>query len=179
MARRAMQTGAAPHIIIRTNGDVVIQGWADQRVVAEPGPQQEAQVKRRAGAIEVQLSGDGMVQVPFSSRIELYCGSSAGVEQVAGPVAAFASHDLRLRQVQVLSQASAGWSLEIDCQGVERADMRFTAGRDIRCRIAGLQGVRYIIDDQAGRREHTLGDGRVLVRLKAGGEVSLPATENR
>lgn len=176
MTRRSMLTGAAPRLIVRTNGDIIIKGWDDERVVAETEPQQVAQLKRRAGGIEIQLSRDGLVLVPYNSQVELYCGGSAVIEQIAGPVSAVTSHDLRLRQVQALAQASAGWSLEIDCQGVTGNDMHFTAGRDLRCRITGLEGIRYIVDDLAGRWDQTLGSGQVRVRLKAGGEVTLPAT---
>lgn len=173
MTQRSILAGKAPQLVIRAGGDVLVQGWEGDRILAETQDRGGLQIKPRGGGFEIQMGGGGQVRAPFGSSITVYAGKNAEIQEVHGKVSAYAGQDLRLRKVNVLAQASAGKSLEIDCRTVAGEDVRFSAGRDLRCRIRELDDARYLVDDLGGKWEITFGEDRVQVQLKAGGDVIL------
>lgn len=173
MTERSIFAGETPNIVIRTGGDAVIKGWDSDRVVAESSSIWSLQVKRKDGKIEVQLGGSGQVLVPVGSSIGVYAGKSAEIQSVQGTISVFAGLDARIQEGNLLAQASAGRSMDIDCQTVASRELRIDAGRDLRCWFRSLQDVHYLIDDLGGRWETVLGDGGTLIYLKAGGDVTL------
>jgi hypothetical protein len=125
-------------------------------------------------AIEVQIGGSGKVYVPLGSRVKVYAGKNAGVQNIRGEVSASVGRDLRLKDVGVLVHAAAGRSMELECARLaEDDDFKFVAGRDLRFYIHDLTDAKLMIDDLGGYWETTFGDGRVKIRLKAGGDVTL------
>jgi hypothetical protein len=178
MTQRSRYTGNSPRLIIRSGGDVWIKGWDSERVQAEIKGPGGLQIKQRSGRVEIQVGGSGQVLAPYGSQVTVYCGKSAEIQEINGAVAAYAGHDLRIRQIHLLAHASAGKTLELDCDTVAGTDIQITAGQDLRCRIRQLRNARFRIDGLNGKWESVLGDGSVQVRLKAGGDVTL-VTEHK
>ncbi|NLG96141.1 MAG: hypothetical protein GX491_02155 [Chloroflexi bacterium] len=173
MTERSIYAGETPNIVIRTGGDAVVKAWDSDRVLAESSSIWGLQVRRKEGKIEVQLGGSGQVFVPAGSNIGVYAGKSAEIQSVQGTISAFAGLDVRIHEGNLLAQAGAGRSMDIDCQTVVGKELRLNAGRDLRCWFRSLRDVRYLIDDLGGRWETVLGDGGTLIYLKAGGDVTL------
>jgi hypothetical protein len=63
--------------------------------------------------------------------------------------------------------------MDIDCRQIEGQELKLNAGWHLRCRIRELKNARCLIDDLSGKRQATFGDGSAMIRLKAGGEVTL------
>ena len=125
-------------------------------------------------AIEVQIGGNGRVHVPLHSTLKVYAGRSADVQNIQGEVAASVGRNLSLHQVQVLVHAASGWSMDLDCDRLVKGDdFKFAAGRYLRFYIHDLTDARLMIYDLGGYWETAFGDGRIKIRLKAGGEVTL------
>jgi len=127
----------------------------------------------RGDTIEVHLGDSGEVRVPVGSSLKVYAGKSADVRNIRGRVVATAGRDLRLQGVQVLTHASAGGSMDLDCDRLEGDNFKFEAGRDLRFFIRNLANAKLMINDLGGYWEAVLGDGRTQIRLKAGGDVTL------
>ncbi len=127
----------------------------------------------RSEAIEVQLSGSGKVSVPLGSTVKVYAGKSVEVQDIRGSVTLYAGFNAHVRNVHTLVHVSAGGSVDFECEQVEGDDVKFTAGRDLRCSIRGLTDARVMVDDLGGYWEGIIGEGRTKVRLKAGGDVTL------
>jgi hypothetical protein len=123
--------------------------------------------------IDVQLGGDGKVSVPRGSDVKVYAGRDIEVTGVRGQVTVYAGSDIKVRDVRTVVQASAGGALDFECDTVEGDDLKFTAGDDLRCFVRSLIDVTYLIDDLGGYWEATIGEGRVKIRLKCGGDVTL------
>jgi hypothetical protein len=123
-------------------------------------------------AIEVQI-GDGQVRVPLRSNLIVYAGYNAEVQHIQGRVTATAGRDLKLHDVQVLIHAAAGGDLDIDCTALEGSEFRFSAGGDLRFYIHDLNDAKVMIKDLGTYWEAVLGNGRLNIWLKAGGDATL------
>jgi hypothetical protein len=122
--------------------------------------------------VEVQL-GDGQVRVPFHSELIVYAGRDAEVRHIQGRVTATSGRDLKLQGVQVLHHAAAGGDLDIDCAALEGSELQFGAGRDLRFYVHDLTDAKVVIKDLGSYWEALLGEGRIKIKLSAGGDVTL------
>jgi hypothetical protein len=129
--------------------------------------------KRDVEAIEVQVGGSGRVRVPRGSSVKIYAGRKVDLREVGGRVSVYSGGDARLRAVGVVVHASSGGMLDVECQAVEGDDLKLEAGRDLRCYIRALDDARLLVSDLGGSWEGRIGAGRVTVRLKSGGDVTL------
>jgi hypothetical protein len=126
-----------------------------------------------AEAIEVQVVGSGRVRVPQGSSVKVYAGRKLDLSGVAGRVAVTSGSDARLRAAGILVRAVCGGALDVDCRAVEGDDLKLEAGRDLRCHIQTLDDARLLVSDLGGSWEGRIGAGRVTLRLKSGGDVTL------
>jgi hypothetical protein len=126
-----------------------------------------------AEAIEVQMGGSGRVRVPRGGSVKIYAGRSVDLRDVGGRVSVYSGGDAHLRGVGVVVHASSGGMLDVECQSVEGDDLKLEAGRDLRCYIRALDDARLLVSDLGGNWEGRIGAGRVTVRLKSGGDVTL------
>ncbi|MFN8594630.1 MAG: hypothetical protein U0559_00360 [Anaerolineae bacterium] len=131
-------------------------------------------LKKSAGepVLDVQIGNNGKVRVPRGSDVKVYAGRDIDITGVHGQVALYAGGNLVARDLHTLTQASAGGALDLESETVA-GDDEITAGSDLRWFIRRLIDVTYLIDDLGGYWEATLGDGRVKIRLKCGGDVTL------
>jgi hypothetical protein len=118
------------------------------------------------------MGASGEVWVPFSSNLKVYAGKDIDVQAVKGQVDAYAGLNLVLREVYGLGNASAGRSMDIDCQTMLGKDAIFNAGRDLRFHIADLTSFRLKVKDIGGYWEALIDGGEKLVYLKSGGDVT-------
>ncbi len=173
MTERSISSGSAPQVVIRAGGDVQVKGWENDQVLAESSGIWGLQIKRKKSVIEVQIGGNGQVLVPFGSSVKIYAGKNGGVENVQGTIHVIAGRDACITESNVLVQATAGRELEIDCRQAEGRELTLSSGWHLRCWIRELKNVSYLIDDLGGKWQKTFGDGGTLIRLKAGGDVTL------
>jgi hypothetical protein len=124
-------------------------------------------------AIEVQLNGSGRVRVPLGSTVKVYAGRKLDLSGVAGRVSIYTGGDARLRAVGSLVHASCGGALDVECRSLEGSELKLEAGRDLRCQVKTLDDARVLVSDLGGSWEGRIGAGRVTLRLKAGGDVTL------
>jgi hypothetical protein len=122
--------------------------------------------------IEVQMGGSGEVLVPFESNLKVYAGHDIDVQDVKGQVDAYSGLDLKMQNVYCLGNASAGRSMNIECQTMIGKDVTFGAGSDMSFHVAGLTSLRLRVKDIGGYWEARIGDGEKSVYLKSGGEVT-------
>jgi hypothetical protein len=127
--------------------------------------------------IEVQVGGSGEVQVPFGSNIKVYAGKDIDVQGVRGRVDAFAGFRLSLQDVTSLGNASAGWSMNLDCQRLLDEKAEFKAGGDIRLHVHDLDSAFIRVRDLGGFWEARIGGGLKSISLKCGGDVTLVTNE--
>lgn len=127
----------------------------------------------RGEVTDVQIGGSGKVYVPLGSQVKVYASRSVDVHGIQGSVTVYAGRDVRIRNVHTLVHLSAGRSIDFECDKVEGDDVKFSAGRDLRCYIQSLTDARFMIDDLGGYWEAVIGDGRTRVRLHSGGDVTL------
>ena len=73
----------------------------------------------------------------------------------------------------MLVHAAAGGDLDIDCATLEGSDLKFGAGRDLRFYVHDLIDAKVSIMDRGSYWEALLGDGRITLKLRAGGDVTL------
>ena len=173
MTERSILAGKSPQIVIHAGGDVLVKGWDSERVLAESSGIWGLQIKRKNGVIEVQIGGSGQALVPFDSSVKVYSGKSSEIQEIRGVVSAVAGLDVRISQSNVLAQASAGKAMDIDCRVTEGPELKLTAGWHLRCWLRDVKNVKYLIDDLGGKWQTVLGDGSVVIHLKAGGDVTL------
>jgi hypothetical protein len=173
MTQRSIQAGLTPIVVVRAGGDVTVAGWEGDRVLATTEGRWGLKVERRGDAIEVQLGGSGEVRAPLGSNVKVYAGKSAEVRDIQGSVTTYAGRDVRTRTVHTLVHASAGRAMDLECETVEGDDVKLEAGGDVRCHIRRLTDATLMISDLGGYWEGVIGDGRIKVRLKAGGDVTL------
>jgi hypothetical protein len=124
-------------------------------------------------AIEIQISGNGKARIPEGSRVKVYAGRNAEVSAIQGSIAIVAGGDVQVRNIRSLVHASSGGSLDLEFETITGDEARFEAGRDLRLYVRDLTSARFIITDLGGYWEGVIGAGKVAVRLKAGGDVTL------
>ncbi|HUI87700.1 MAG TPA: hypothetical protein VLX61_03135 [Anaerolineales bacterium] len=146
-------------------GDHVLFDWR----IKMPSLQEQAEAEE---VIEVQMGGGGEVLVPFSSNLKIYAGKNIEVRGVKGQVDAYAGLRLNLEDVYCLGNASAGWSMNIDCQTMIGNDVTFGAGSDLRFHVSDLTSARLRVKDIGGYWEARIGAGEKSVYLKCGGDVT-------
>jgi hypothetical protein len=135
-------------------------------------------VRRQKGGvpdevIEVQIGGSGSVCVPLGSTVEVYGGKRIELRDLHGPAALYAGTDIHVREAHQVVHLSAGGSIDLECEDVVGTDLKFSAGRDLRCYIRNLSDARILVDDLGGDWEGLMGEGRIRLQLKAGGDVTL------
>lgn len=123
--------------------------------------------------IDMQIGGSGTVHVPRGCEVKVYAGRDIEASGLSGTLAAYAGGNAKIRDLQTLAYASAGGALDFECESIVGDDLKFTAGSDLRCFIRRLIDVTYLIDDLGGYWEAVIGEGRVKIRLKGGGDVTL------
>lgn len=123
--------------------------------------------------IDVQISSSGVVHVPHGCDVKVYAGGDIEASGLRGTLAAYGGGNVKIRALQTLASASAGGVLDFECESIVGDDLKFTAGGDIRCSVRRLTDVTYLIDDLGGYWEAVIGEGRIKVRLKGGGDVTL------
>jgi hypothetical protein len=141
----------------------------------------DVRLKRPAGldknkpgeAVEVQIGGEGRVRVPRGSRVKVYAGKNAQVSDIQGTVAVYTGGGASVRNVRSLTHISSGGAIDLECETIEGGDVKFEAGRDLRCYVRGLTSARLLVSDLGGYWEGLMGSGGIILRLKAGGDVIL------
>jgi hypothetical protein len=123
--------------------------------------------------IEVQIGGSGEVLVPFASNLKVYAGENIDVEGIRGQVDAYSGLKMSLQGVYCLGYASAGGSMDIDCQTMAGDKVEFKAGGDIHFHVGDLSSAHVRIKDLGGYWEARIGSGDKSVYLKCGGDVTL------
>ncbi len=140
---------------------------------ANPFNQSQPLLKNYQGeAIEVRL-GHGQIRVPRNSNIIVYASRDAEVRQVQGRVLISAGRDAVVQDVQTLVHAAAGGDLNIECATLGGSEFKFSAGRDLRFYVRYLDNAKIMIREMDTYWEAVLGDGRLNIWLKAGGDVTL------
>jgi len=127
--------------------------------------------------IEVQVGGSGEVQVPFGSNIKVYAGKDIDIQDIRGRVDAYSGFRLNLRDAAALGNASAGGSMNLDCQTLLGEKVEFKAGGDIRLYVHDLKSAAIRVKDLGGFWEARIGDGLKSISLKCGGDVTLVTNE--
>jgi hypothetical protein len=122
---------------------------------------------------EVKMGSSGQVYVPRGSQVTVYAGKEVEVRNLQGSVTVYAGGDVRTRNIHTLAHASAGGGMDLECDSVAGDDVKLEAGRDLRCYIRDLSDARLMINDLGDYWEGLIGDGRIKIRLKAGGDVTL------
>jgi hypothetical protein len=134
---------------------------------------------RRAGkdepdeVIEVQIGGSGQVFVPLESNLKVYAGKDIDVQGIRGQVDAYSGYKLNLQEVYSLGHASAGWTMNLDCQTMVGDKVEFKAGSDIRFHVRDLTSAHIRVKDIGGYWEGRIGAGDRSVYLKCGGDVTI------
>ena len=124
-------------------------------------------------AIVVQLDGSGEVLVPMASNLKIYAGKNIDVQAVQGQVDAFSGLNLSIQNVYCLGNASAGRTMNLDCQTMIGEKVEFKAGSDLRFHVHDLISFQVQVKDIGGYWEAKIGDGEKSVSLKCGGDVTL------
>ena len=104
--------------------------------------------------------------------MKVYAGKDIDVQGVKGQVDAYSGLKLSLQDVYCLGNASAGWSMNIDCETMIGSDVTFGAGSDLRFHVADLTSTRLRVKDIGGYWEARIGGGEKSVYLKCGGDVT-------
>ncbi len=201
MTQRSILVGTRQTIIIKVGGSVTVKGQTGDRLIAETKGvgglvverRSEAEIGRARAAlgehvlfdvrlklpgskgdevIEVKIGGSGEVFVPFESNVKVYAGKDIDVQDIRGQVDAYSGLRLNLQNVNRLGNASAGWTMNIDCQTMVGKDVTFGAGSDLRFHVAELTSVRLRVKDIGGYWEARIGSGEKSVYLKSGGDVT-------
>lgn len=122
--------------------------------------------------IEVQIGGSGEVRVPFESNLKVYAGKDINVQGIKGQVDAYSGLHLSLQDVYRLGNASAGGTMNLDCQTMLGRNVEFKSGGDLRFHIHDLTNVRIRVRDLGGYWEARIGGGEKSAYLKSGGDVT-------
>ncbi|HTP06923.1 MAG TPA: hypothetical protein VMP08_01635 [Anaerolineae bacterium] len=123
-------------------------------------------------AIEV-IIGHGQVRVPLNSNVVVYAGRDAEVRHLQGRVMVSAGRDLTVQDIQTLVHAAAGGDMSIDCMTLGGDEFKFSAGRDLRFYARDLDDAKITINEAGTYWEVVLGNGRIKIRLNAGGDATL------
>jgi hypothetical protein len=129
------------------------------------------------GVIEVQLGGSGEVLVPFSSNLKVYAGKDIDVQGIRRQVDAFSGLKLNVEEVQCIGNASAGGTMNLDCETMLGDKVEFKAGGDLRFHVRDLTSAHIRVKDLGGFWEAKIGAGEKSVSLKCGGDVTLVTDE--
>jgi hypothetical protein len=121
--------------------------------------------------IEVQMGGSGEVLVPYHSNLKIYAGKDIDVQGIRGQVDAYSGYRMSLREVYRLGYASAGGSMDIDCQTMAGDKVEFKAGSDIRFHVRDLTSAHIRVKDLGGYWEARIGNGDRSISFKSGGDV--------
>ncbi len=124
-------------------------------------------------AIEVEIHGSGRVQVPPGSSVKVYASGSVDLRDVGGRLSIYAGGDARLRGAGTLAHATAGRALDVECRALDGDSLKLEAGRDLRLWVRDLADARLLVSDLGGDWQGHIGAGRVTLRLKSGGDVTL------
>jgi hypothetical protein len=123
-------------------------------------------------AIEVRI-GHGQIRVPLNSNVIVYTSHDAEVRHLQGRLMISAGRDAHVQDVQTVVHAAAGGDLNLDCATLGGDDFKFSAGRDLRFCVHELSDATLLINEAGTFWEAVLGNGRIKVGLKAGGDVTL------
>lgn len=145
-------------------GEVVLFDWHFKK----PGSQETSE-----DVIEVQMGGSGEVLVPFESNLKIYAGKDIDVQGIRGQVDAYSGLKLNMQNVHCLGNASAGWTMNLDCETFLGNNVEFKSGSDLRFHIQDLTSARLRVKDIGGYWEAYIGAGEKSVYLKSGGDVTL------
>ena len=203
MTQRTILAGTNPTIIVKVGGSVTVKGQEGDQLLAETQGWGGLSVERRSEAeigraraalgervlfdvrlklpgsagsqevIEVKMGGSGEVRVPFGANVKVYAGKDIDVQNVRGQVDAYSGFRLNLQDVGLLGIASAGWTMNIDCESLNGKDVTFGAGSDLRFHVADLTNALIRVKDIGGYWEVRIGSGEKTVTLKSGGDVTL------
>jgi hypothetical protein len=173
MAQRAIQTGPNPTVIIRAGAHVRVTGADSNQVLALGVNTWGFKLAQRGETIEARSSAGADVMVPFGSSVTVYSGAHAEVIDVRGVIAVSAGANATVRNGGTLAHISAGGRVDFDVNDVEGLDVKFSAGAHLRCSIRNLTDARLMVNDAHGYWEGVIGHGRVRLRLKAGGRVTV------
>ena len=122
--------------------------------------------------IGIQMTGSGDILVPASSNLKIFAGKDIDVQGLKGQVDAISGLNLKLKDVYRLGNVSAGGGMDIDCQTITGTDVTFGAGRDLRFYVADLTSARLRVRDIGGYWEAHIGDTKISIYLKSGGDVT-------
>ncbi len=173
MTQRAIQAGLSPTVIIKAGMSVTVKGQDGDLVLAQGNSLWGLVIGRNKDVIEVRLGGSGDIRVPFASNVKVYAGKDIDVQGVHGQVDCFAGFRLNIRDVYRLGHASAGWTMNVDCETILGAKAEFKAGGDLRFHIHDLTSARIRVKDIGGYWEARIGNGERGVYLKSGGDATL------
>jgi hypothetical protein len=123
--------------------------------------------------IEIQIGGSGQVFVPLATNLKVYAGRDIDVQGIRGQVDAYSGNKLNLQDVYSLGHASAGGTMNLDCQTLVGDKVEFKAGSDIRFRVRDLTSAHFRVKDIGGYWEGRIGAGDKSVYLKCGGDVTV------
>ena len=202
MTQRSILAGINQTIIIKAGGSVTVKGQEGERILADgtggwpwiavEGRKSPAAVRaigehvlfdvrinfpsasgrEDKEVIEVQMGGSGTYAVPFESNVKVYAGKDIYVQAIQGQVDAYAG--LNLTGVTFpMGNASAGGSMDVDCQTITGNDVIFGAGNDLRFHVSKLTSARLRVKDIGGYWEARIGEGERSVYLRSGGDVTL------
>lgn len=202
MTQRSIFSGSEPDVIIKAGGSVTVIGFEGDRVSASTPSRWGLQVEkhgvseigrarvavgekvlfdlhlnkpgRKGGEVfEIKLGGGGEVLVPYGASVKVYAGKDIEVKGIHARLDAYSGGKIILQDVYCLGIASAGWTMDLDCQTLLAASAEFNAGSDIRFHVEDLKSALIKITDTGGHWEARIGDGEKSVNLKSGGDVTL------
>lgn len=128
--------------------------------------------------VEVQIGGSGEVRVPFASRLKVYAGKNIDMQGIRGQVDAYSGFKMRLKDISLLGNASAGGTMDLDCESMLGENVEFKSGSDLRFYIHDLTNAHICVKDLGGYWEGKIGSGKKSVYLKCGGDVTLVTDQN-
>lgn len=173
MTQRSIFAGMSPNVVIKAGGSVTVKGGEGDRVTAQTSGIWGLKLVRKGEGIEVHLGGNSEVFVPFASNLRVYAGKDIDVQGIRGQVDGYAGFRLNLKDVFCLGHASAGWTMDLDCQTMAATNVEYKAGRDLRFHVQDLTSARIRVKDLGGYWEARIGSGERSIYLKSGGDVTL------
>ena len=178
MTQRSILSGLRPTVIVHAGASVTIRGVEGERVSASATSWGGLGLDSAEGEIKVSIGFNGQVEVPYLSNVKVYAGMNTEVDGVRGDVAVITGLSLTVRSAGQLTAASAGWSINIDCETIAGPEMEIQAGRDLRLTIHSLPSAHVTVTDMSGDWEEIIGDGELRLTLQAGGDVTLVTNQN-
>jgi hypothetical protein len=202
MTQRSILAGTNPTVVIKAGASVTVKGVEGDLVTASTESKWGLKVEKRSEAefararaavgetvlfdwrfkkpggsddevIEVQLGASGEVLVPFGANLKIYSGKDIDVQGIRGQVDAFSRLKLNAQNIYCIGTASAGWSMNLDCETMLGDKVEFGAGGDLRFHIHDLTSAYIRVKDLGGFWEAKIGAGERSVSLKCGGDVTL------